>query len=213
MRRSGDKAAARSYGGEVVSGNYFAMFGIQAYAGRMLTTDDDQPGAPATVVMSYRLWQQRYRSDSSIIGTEFDIDGKPFTLIGVAPQPFFGDRLRSDPPDFYLPLNTEPALEANANLNRPDTSWLDVIGRLKPGTSPISVEAQMRVELKQWLRSHWRDMSANDRAVFSEQTVFLRPGGAGITSMREQYEHWLQILMMVSGVVLLIVCASLTGVK
>ncbi len=51
-------------------------------------------------------------------------------------------------------------------------------------------------------------MSANDRAKFPEQTLFLGPGGGGITSMREQYETWLQILMMVSGFVLLIVCSN-----
>ena len=69
----------------------------------------------------------------------------------------------------------------------------------------------MRVELKRWLRSHWGDMSANDRATFPRQTLFLRPGGAGITSMREEYEHWLQILMMVSAFVLLIVCANVAN--
>src|SRR5438105_15395810 len=69
----------------------------------------------------------------------------------------------------------------------------------------------MRVELKQWLRSHWDEMSASDRAKFPEQTLFLSPGGAGITSMREQYEHWLQILMMVSGFALLIVCANVAN--
>jgi predicted permease len=73
------------------------------------------------------------------------------------------------------------------------------------------MEAQMRVELKQWLRSHWGDMSANERAAFPEQTLFLRPGGAGISSMRDQYEHWLYILMMVSGLVLLIVCANVAN--
>jgi predicted permease len=69
----------------------------------------------------------------------------------------------------------------------------------------------MRVELKQWLRSHWGEMSANDRAKFPEQTLFLRPGSSGITSMREEYEHWLQILMMVSAFVLLIVCANVAN--
>ena len=69
----------------------------------------------------------------------------------------------------------------------------------------------MRVELKQWLRSHWGEMSANDRANFPEQTLFLRPGGAGITSMREEYEHWLLILMMVTAFVLLIVCANVAN--
>src|SRR5437899_10602789 len=69
----------------------------------------------------------------------------------------------------------------------------------------------MRAELKQWLRSRWGDMSANDRAEFPEETLFLRPGGAGITSMREEYEHWLQILMMVTSFVLLIVCANVAN--
>src|SRR5260370_10997593 len=66
----------------------------------------------------------------------------------------------------------------------------------------------MRVELKQWLRAHWSEMSASDRAKFPEQTLFLSPGGAGITSMRVKYEHWLQMLMTVRGFVLLIVCAN-----
>jgi predicted permease len=69
----------------------------------------------------------------------------------------------------------------------------------------------MRVELKQWLRSHWGDMDGNARAKFPQQTLYLSPGGAGITSMREQYEHWLQILMIVSGFVLLIVCANVAN--
>jgi predicted permease len=69
----------------------------------------------------------------------------------------------------------------------------------------------MRVELKQWLSSHWGEMSANDRAKFPNQTLYLSPGGAGITSMRERYERWLQILMMVSGFVLLIVCANVAN--
>ena len=161
--------------------------------------------------MSYRLWQQRYGSDPSVIGSVFNLDDKPFTVVGITPPGFFGDTLRNTPPDFFLPLNTEPFVEVDADLNKYDTHWLDLIGRIQPGAKPASIEAEMRVELKQWLRSHWGEMSANDRAKFPEQTLFLSPGGAGITSMREQYEHWLQILMMVSGFVLLIVCANVAN--
>ena len=161
--------------------------------------------------MSYRLWQQRYGSDPSVIGSVFNLNDKPFTVVGITPPGFFGDTLRSTPPDFFLPLNTEPFVQSDADLNKYDTHWLDLIGRIQPGATPASIEAQMRVELKQWLRSHWGEMSANDRAKFPEQTLFLSPGGAGITSMREQYEHWLQILMMVSGFVLLIVCANVAN--
>jgi predicted permease len=96
-------------------------------------------------------------------------------------------------------------------LNKVDTHWLELIGRIHPDANPASIEAEMRVELKQWLRSHWSEMSANDRAKFPDQTLYLGPGGAGITSMRERYEHWLQILMMVSGFALLIVCANVAN--
>lgn len=211
VRRAGRADAAQSYPGEFVSGNYFTMFGINAYAGRLLIPGDDRPGAPPVAVMSYRLWEQRYGSDPSVIGSAFSIDEKSFTVVGVTPPSFFGDRLRDTPPDFFLPLNTEPYLVVDADLNQAATHWLDLIGRARPGASPASIEAGLRVELKQWLRSHWGDMSANDRARFPEQTLFLRPGGSGITSMRDQYEHWLVILMMVSAFVLLIVCANVAN--
>jgi predicted permease len=211
VRRSGTGEGTQGYRGEFVSGNYFIMFGIRAYAGRLLTARDDQPNAPPAVVMSYRLWQQRYGSNPSVIGGVFNIDDKPFTVVGIAPPSFFGDTLRNNPPDFFLPLNTEPLTGAAGDIHQPDQYWLDLIGRVRPGAKPASIEAQMRVELKQWLRSHWGDMSANDRALFPEQTLFLRPGGSGITSMREEYEHWLQILMMVTAFVLLIVCANVAN--
>ncbi len=211
LRRTGTSEAAQGYPGEFVSGNYFSMFGIRAYVGRALTDADDRPNAPPVVVMSYRLWQQKYGSGPSVIGSVFDIDGKPFTVVGITPPGFFGDSLRSSPPDLFLPLNTEPYVQSDADLNKVDTHWLELIGRIQPGANPASIEAEMRVELKQWLRSHWSDMSANDRARFPEQTLYLTPGRAGITTMREQYEHWLLILMMVSGFVLLIVCANVAN--
>ena len=211
IRRSGPAEEAESYPGEFVSGNYFAMFGLNAYAGRVLRIQDDQPGAAPVAVMSYRLWQQRYGASPTVIGSVFDINEKPFTIVGITPPGFFGDTLRHNPPDFFLPLNTEPFLESDANLYTPDNHWLDLIGRIRPGVKPASIEAEMRVELKQWLRSHWGEMTGNDRAVFPRQTLYLRPGGAGITGMRGEYEHWLQILMMVSGFVLLIVCANIAN--
>jgi hypothetical protein len=209
VRRAGSAEPAHSCPGEYVSGNYFAMFGIGAYAGRALTDSDDQPGAGPAAVMSYRLWQERYGSDPSVIGSVFNLDGKPFTIVGITVPGFFGDRLRNSPPDFFLPLNTEPLLEGD--LHTPDNHWLDLIGRIRPGAAPASIQAQMRVELKQWLLSHWGEMTANERARFPEQTLFLSPGGAGITGMRDQYEHWLQVLMMVTGFVLLIVCANVAN--
>ena len=79
------------------------------------------------------------------------MDDKPFTVVGITPPGFFGDTLRDTPPDFFLPLATEgDSVELESG-----THWLDLIGRIQPGAAPASIEAQMRVELKQWLRSHW----------------------------------------------------------
>jgi len=206
VRRAGSGDAAQTYPGEYVSGNYFNMFGLTAYTGRLLSPRDDRAGAPPVAVMSYRLWQQSYGLDPLVIGAVFNLDDKPFTVVGITPPGFFGDTLRDTPPDFFMPLATE-----GDSVNQSGTHWLDLIGRIQPGATPASIEAQMRVELKQWLRSHWSEMGPNDRAKFPEQTLFLAPGGAGITSMREEYEHWLQILMMVSGFVLLIVCANVAN--
>jgi predicted permease len=212
VRRALGAAAVQSYPGEFVSGNYFAMFGVKAFAGRMFTGRDDQPDAPPAVVMSYRLWQQKYGADMSIVGSVFNINEKPFTVAGIAPPSFFGDTLREGPPDFFLPLATEPLVQGNLSvLHVQDLHWLDLIGRIQPGAAVTSIESQMRVELKQWLRSHWGEMDANARANFPQQTLYLSPGGAGITSMREAYEHWLQVLMMISGFVLLIVCANVAN--
>src|SRR6266542_4374262 len=136
VRRAGSAEPAQSYPGEFVSGNYFSMFGIGAYAGRALTARDDQPGSPPTAVMSYRLWQQRYGFDDSVIGSVFNLNDRPFTVVGITPPGFFGDTLRNNPPDFFLPLNTEPLLDGD--LNKHDTHWLELIGRIRPGGAPAS---------------------------------------------------------------------------
>jgi predicted permease len=211
VRRAGSSTPAQTLPGEYVSGNYFRMFGLSAYAGRALTPADDRPGATPVAVMSFRLWQQAYDSSPSVIGAIFNLNDKPVTIVGIAPPGFFGDSLRRNSPDFFVPLNIEPYVESDADLNKADLHWLQLIGRLRPGAHTESIEAQMRVELKQWLRSHWADMTPNDRARFPEQTLNLRPGGAGMTAMRQQYERWLSLLMAVTGVVLLLVCANVAN--
>ncbi|MCU1293928.1 MAG: hypothetical protein JWP08_2778 [Bryobacterales bacterium] len=210
VRRSGSVAPAFSDMGELVSGNYFQMFKLQAFAGRLLTPLDDRAGAPPVAVMSYRLWAERYGSDRSVIGSVLDLSGKPFTIVGIAPPSFFGENLRTSPPDFFVPLMTGDPSPDGDRAN-PSLAWLQIIGRKRPSFTSESIQARMRVELRQWLRSQWGRMDANDRALFPRQTLNLAPGGAGITSMREQYDKWLRILMLVSGFVLLIVCANVAN--
>lgn len=212
VRRAHRANAAESYLGEFVSGNYFSMFGLHAYLGRTFTNADDQPNAPSVAIISYRAWQQKYGADPSVAGSVFSINGKPFTVVGITPPGFYGDKLSATPPDFYLPLATEPQVKGTSSLLKDaDVDWLDIIGRIRPGANVRSIEAQMRVELQQWLRSHWGEMAPNERLNLPKQTLYLRPGGEGITAMQQHYEHWLEILMMTSGFVLLIVCANVAN--
>lgn len=203
---------AHTYRAEFVSGNYFAMFGVNAYQGRTIVNRDDRAGSPPVAMMSYRLWEERYVRDPSIVGSVFNLDDKPFTIVGITPPPFYGDSLRYVPPDFFVPLAAEPLLAGESSLlNQPDGHWLDLIGRIRPGVNRNAIQAELRLELIEWLRSHWTDMDANARKLLSKQTLYLSPGGAGIVAMREQYEHWLNILMLASGFVLLIVCANVAN--
>ncbi len=110
VRRSGSNEPAQSQRTEFVSGNYFSMFGIGPYAGRVLTPSDDRKGADPVVVMSYRTWQQKYGQDPSVVGASFTLNGQPFTVVGIAPPGFFGDRLQGTPA-FWIPLSNEPLVQ------------------------------------------------------------------------------------------------------
>jgi predicted permease len=205
-RRGGSTEPAGSYPGEHVSGNYFSMFGVQPWAGRAIAPADDRKGAEPVAMMSYRLWEEKYALDPSVVGSVFNLNDKPYTVVGITPPGFYGDQLRDPPPDFFVPLHDD-----EADVATPNQYWLDVIGRGRRGVSAASLEAEMRTGLKQWLGAHWSQMNANERALFPQQTLYIRPGGAGITSMRDQYEHWLRILMLTTAFVLLIVCANVAN--
>ncbi len=211
VRRSGASAPAEPFVGEYVSGNYFSMFGLGAFAGRMLTPADDTAGASPVVVMSYRTWQQRFNLDPSVIGASFSIDTAPFSVAGIAPPGFFGDTLRSDPPDFWIPLAAEASLgRKNSLLNDPAQHWLYSIGRLKPDAQPSQVQSQLTVELQQWLSSQ-ADIPTQYREAIPRQHIQLTPAGDGVTTMRDDYMDGLRLLMAVSGLVLLIACANIAN--
>jgi len=211
VRRSGSTQLAESQPGQYVSGNYFSTFGIGAYLGRLLTPRDDRKGAEPVAVMNYRTWQQKNGQDPSLVGASFLFDGHPFTVIGVAPPGFFGNRLQN-PPAFWIPLSDEPVLAGVSSiLDFPEQDWLDLIGRMKPDADRKKVEAQMQVELKQWLLSPVSTLQSEERALVPKQTLHLSPGGAGVRSLRNEYEAGLRMLLAISGFVLLIACANVAN--
>ena len=93
VRRAGSQAPVDTRNGEYVSGNFFRTLGIQPWIGRLMTDDDDREGAAPVAVMSYHIWNDKYGSDPSVVGASYQINGHPFTVIGVAPPGFFGAKL------------------------------------------------------------------------------------------------------------------------
>ena len=213
VRRAGSPAQANTRNGEYVSGNFFRTLGVQPWIGRVMTDADDQEGAPPVAVMSYRIWQEKYASDPTVIGASYQINGHPFTVVGVAAPGFYGAKLAGwGMPDFWLPLTTEPLIDGStARLKRPNGNFLDLIGRVRPAVNPRSLEAKLKVELHDWLASHVPDMEPREKQLWQRQTLRLVPGGAGVAAMRDQYQDGLKLLLIAAGSLLLVACANLAN--
>jgi macrolide transport system ATP-binding/permease protein len=210
-RRDKTETEARSVMGEFVSGNYFRTFGLQPRVGRLLIDADDKTGAPMTAIMSYEAWQRDYSGDPSVVGSTFWVNTKPVTVIGVAPQGFYGDRMSSTPPDFYLPIFSMPSLANAPYVNDPTENWLYMIGRIKPGVALGPLQQKVSALLRQAQASNKDFATAQGKAELARAHITLTPGGAGIQQMQEQYSSQLRLLMWVSGLVLLIACANIAN--
>jgi predicted permease len=208
-RRSGAAAPAEPATGELVSGNYFSMFGVGAFAGRVLLPSDDVPGAPPVAVMSYDAWERRYAPDTSVVGAPLIVDGQPFTIVGIAARGFFGDTLGPDPPELFIPIAEEPLLnQQNSLRDRADSHWLKLLGRIRAGARPGTAEARMTGELRQWLLAQ-ADLSASERKSIPRQRLAVVPGGGGISLLKTELARGLNLLLALSALLLLIACANI----
>src|SRR4051812_9464602 len=215
VRRQGADGAARPLRSEYVTGNYFTTLGVAAFGGRVLRLDDDTPASAPVAVLSHQVWQGAYGGDASVVGATFVIEGHPFTIVGVAPPGFFGETLRSDPPDLWIPLQQEPLIHGDgALLHQPVAAWLRAIGRLRPGATTDGMAARLTGVLRQWME-HDSGYPANWMPdiirMLPKQTVAIVPAGAGVGVMKEEYGGSLQILFAVCGLVLLIACANVAN--
>jgi predicted permease len=209
-RRGSEPAKAQR--SEYVSGNYFTTFGIGAFAGRMLSETDDTPGAAPAAVMSYSAWQSDYGSDPSLLGSTFYIQGQPVTIVGIAPPGFFGDRIRSRPPALWIPLALEPVIEReNTNLHVPESNWLYVIGRLKPGVGVGPLQEKVSNNLRLWLGTQQAYTQNGGSTVIPRQHVIITTAGGGIQQLQQRTSKGLYLLMTLSGLVLLVACANVAN--
>jgi predicted permease len=215
VRREGVESAARPLRSEYVTGNYFSTLGVGPFAGRVFTPKDDTPSSAPVAVLSHRAWQTTYASDPTVLGSTFEVQGHPFTIVGVAPPGFFGETLDSDPPDIWIPLQQEAVIDGDTALVRQSISaWLRAIGRLRPGATTAGIAARLTGVLRQWLQydsgypSNWMPDVIR---MLPKQVIHIVPAGSGVAVMKEQYGRSLQILLAVCGIVLLIACANVAN--
>ena len=213
VRRGGSQAPADTRNGQYVSGNFFRTLGVQPWMGRLMTDADDQQGAPLVAVMSYRVWESKYGADPSVVGSNFQINGHAFTVIGVTPPGFYGARLAGwGMPDIWIPITSEFVLATDvARPKRANENYLDLLGRVRPGVNPQALDAKVRVEFHNWLASHVADMEPGEKQLWQQQTLHLSPGGGGVAAMRDQYQEGLKLLLIAAGCVLLVACGNLAN--
>jgi predicted permease len=216
VRRQGVDDAPRPLRAIYTTGNYFTTLGVGAFAGRVYTAADDVPAASPVVMLAYHAWQGVYAGDASVVGSTLVIEGQAFTVAGVTPPGFFGETLRAEPPDLWVPLQHEPLITGATTslLRQPISSWLRVIGRLRPGATVEGMDARLTGLLRQWMQ-HEAGYPANWLAeverVLPQQVITVVPAGAGVGVMKEQYGRSLRILLAVCGLVLLIACANVAN--
>jgi predicted permease len=215
VRRQGVDTAARPLRSEFVTGNYFSTLGVRAFTGRPFTAEDDSPAAPPALVLSHHVWQGAYGGDPSLVGATLIVEGHPFTVLGVTPPGFFGETLRGDPPDLWIPLQKEPLINGDTSiLRQPIAAWLRVIGRLRPGATTDGLGPRLTGVLHQWIQhdsgypANWMPEIIQE---LPNQVITVVPAGAGVAIMKEQYGRSLQILLGVCGLVLLIACANVAN--
>jgi predicted permease len=213
-RRGENDRVAKPIRGEFITGNYFSTFGISAFSGRNIVPSDDTLTAAPVAMLSYRAWQQQYASDPKIVGSSMILDGHAVTIVGITPPGFFGETLRSDPPEVWLPVQQEPIFRGTSSLLHTFPAWLRVIGRLKPGATPNALPSRMTSLVRVWLVDESGMPAAwmtGIKAGLSKQNIKVVPAGAGVGVMKADYADSLHILLAVCCLVLLIACANIAN--
>lgn len=213
VRRETAQSIAQSEMGEFVSGNYFRTFGLQPAAGRFFTDADDTKGAAFTAVMSYDTWTHEYASDPKIIGSTFRVNTQPVTIIGIAPRGYFGDRLTSNPPNFYLPLESMAVIFNVPYVHDPEIAWVYVVGRVKPGVSLGTVQSKASTMLRQQFSTFKNFSTERGKTYLGRTHVVLTPGGAGIRALQDQAKSQLALLFWIAALVLLVACANIANLQ
>lgn len=197
--------------GEIVSGNYFSVLGVEPARGRTFLPEEDQtPGTHPVAVISYGFWQRRLGADPNVIGKMLTLNGRGFTVIGIAPKNFRSLDVRSSP-EIWVPLMMHSVAMPTFKMfgtelfgNR-GTHWLDLVGRLEPGISLQQAETALRT-IAQRQEQAYRDTNLgwSVATVPVNEARFGSPTSGSFVSLG-------MLLLSVAGLVLLVACANVAN--
>jgi predicted permease len=195
--------------GAWVTGAFYRTLGVEPYAGRLLTPDDDRPGAPAVAVLSYAYWKNRFGGDFGVIGRTIEIENQRVPIVGISPSGFDGANVGSAA-NLTLALAALPRLfpERDRMLDS-SAQWLRMLARPQPGISITQAKARLAVVWPQMASiATTPRMNAKRRQVLLASSIDLVPGGAGYSGLRSQFRRPLYVLLAITALVLLIACAN-----
>jgi predicted permease len=188
--------------GTVVSGNYFSTLGLVPAAGRLLAPSDGELGGVEPVaVISYAYWMRRFGGDPSVAGREARVNGRPYTIIGVAPERFAGT-LTLINSDVYLPLQLFRSETRFANR---DVLSVRVIGRMHPGVTLDQARASVDAATAMLAREYPATNAGRRVHVYAERMARPEPQTASQAPMLAAF------FLALVGAVLLIACANVLG--
>ena len=197
----------------LVSGSYFATLGVQPAVGRLFGVQDDRgPGDPPVAVASYSYWERRLGGDTALLGRVVRISGKPVTIVGVAPEGFFGEQVGSAP-DLWVPLTQwGQIVPGRNNLENGGTGWLRMIGRIRPGIPTSGVHPKLTATFRRILTDVHGPIVPDDvQRDISRATIAIQPGARGLSTIRPEFSRPLLLLMGSVVLVLLIACANIAN--
>lgn len=196
----------------LVSGGYFPVLGVRPYLGRLIGPEDDVHGAGnPVVVLSYGFWKGRLGGQFDVLNQPLRVNGKVFTIVGLAPELFHGTAL-GDEAHAWVPLSFKPLMTPGWDgTDNARDYWLYVFARLQPGLTMLQAQAAMDVVFRAIVREQERSLksgSADERRRFLTAQLTMVDGRHGQSSIRDEARTPLAILMVSTVLVLLIAIAN-----
>ncbi|MGV3709315.1 MAG: ABC transporter permease [Gemmatimonas sp.] len=210
----GDRTSDGS--GSMVSGSYFPVLGLKPAIGRLLNpADDGAPGGSYVAVLSYAFWQAQMGCDPGVLNQRITINGKPWTIVGVAPDGFEGTTIGQQAKVFVPIAMREQINPVLTGLSSRRNYWAYVFGRLKSGVTVEAAERELTAIAQPILRDvespALPNLSESTRKQFLSKKIVLEDGSQGQSLLRKQAQRPLYMLFGVSAIVLLIACANIAN--